>query len=82
MTYRRCDDCGFVAAGGPHSVVGVCPRCRPRGRIVRLTQVKRVSLPLGHLRGHAPPSFGAEPFPHLIARNGSEGGSKRADHGR
>jgi hypothetical protein len=47
MTYLHCDDCGFVAAGGPHSLASVCPHCKINGRVVRLTQVRRAFSPTG-----------------------------------
>jgi hypothetical protein len=52
MTYLRCDDCGFVAAASVHSLAGACPRCRTRGRIVRLTHYRRAASPSSIVRGN------------------------------
>jgi phage FluMu protein Com len=55
MTYLRCDDCGFLAAGGPRSLASVCPHCKTHGRVVRLTQIRRASSPTGILSERVSP---------------------------
>jgi hypothetical protein len=59
MTHLRCDACGFVATGGPHSLASVCPCCRTRGRIVPLTRVRWASPPSRVRTNGAPAGEGA-----------------------